>query len=83
MSKTAKTASFNENYRVLKEIAEQLRQQTQDDDPDIDGLVPKVEAASKAYKICMQRLEAVEKALQEHLPETESEKADNPNGTNS
>ena len=72
MSKTAKvdkTESFNENYKVLKDIAEQLRQQAQEEDPDIDGLVPKVEAASRAYKICMQRLDAVKKALEEHLPE--------------
>ncbi len=72
MAKTSKSKSesFNENYRVLKEIAEQLRQQAQDEDPDIDGLVPKVEQASQAYKICMKRLDAVKKALDEHMPES-------------
>ena len=70
MPKTSKSASdsFNENYRVLKEIAEQLREQSQHEDPDIDGLVPKLEKASRAYSLCVQRLEAVKKALDEHLP---------------
>ena len=65
----AKVESFNEQYKILRDIAEDLREQAQSEDPDIDGLVPKVEQASRAYKICVERLEAVKKALEEHLPE--------------
>ncbi len=55
---------FNENYQKLNDIAQKLRSQT---DPDIDALVPMVEEATKAYKQCKSRIEAVQKALDEHL----------------
>jgi len=56
--------SFNANYKLLYEIAEKLRNQ---DSPDIDSLVPMVEQATKSYKACKSRLEAVKLALEEHL----------------
>lgn len=56
---------FNENYKVLRDIAETLRRQ---EEPDIDALVPMVAKASQAYAACRERLDAVRLALQEHLP---------------
>ena len=42
-------ASFNKSYRVLKETADWLSKQ---EEPDIDQLVPRVERAMQAYRIC-------------------------------
>ena len=39
--------SFNENYKILKETADWLSDQAE---PDIDQLVPKVEQAMQAYQ---------------------------------
>jgi len=61
---------FNENYKKLKEISDDLSRQSQGE-PDIDGLLPKVEEATKAYKACKERLDAVEKALAEQLPNSD------------
>ena len=60
-----KTESFNQNYEILKNIAEKLRNQRE---PNIDELIPMIEQATRAYKICQERLEAVKIALQEYLP---------------
>jgi exodeoxyribonuclease VII small subunit len=64
-----KSLGFNENYQKLKNISEELSQQSQGE-PDIDGLLPKVEEATKAYRACKERLEAVKKALEEQLPDS-------------
>ena len=48
------SGSFNKNYRVLKETADWLSKQ---EEPDIDQLVPKVERAMQAYRICKDRLD--------------------------
>src|SRR4051794_17563107 len=53
-------ASFNKNYRVLKETSDWLSGQKE---PDIDQLVPKVEAAMRAYAICKDRLDQVQATL--------------------
>jgi exodeoxyribonuclease VII small subunit len=52
--------SFNSNYQVLKKTADWLSSQKE---PDIDQLVPKVETAMKAYKICKSRLDTVQATL--------------------
>jgi len=70
MSTTAET--FKENYATLERIANRL---AQDDDIDIDELVPLVDQASRAYQQCKARLDAVEKALQERLNLDEEETA--------
>ena len=64
------TESFNENYQIIKNIAETLRNQ---EDPDIDGLVPMVEKASSAYAICSGRIAAVREALKKILPDEDTE----------
>jgi exonuclease VII small subunit len=65
------SSKFNKNYKILKETADWLSQQTE---PDIDQLVPKVERAMQAYQICKDRLAKVEETLgryfeQETAPE--------------
>src|SRR4051812_39644787 len=56
--------SFNENYQVLKRTADWLTQQKE---PDIDQLVPKVEEAMKAYQTCKKRLDAVQATLSQYF----------------
>jgi exodeoxyribonuclease VII small subunit len=58
------SASFNKNYRLLKETADWLSKQ---EEPDIDQLVPKVERAMKAYRICKDRLDRVKETLEQYL----------------
>ncbi len=65
---TLNTQSFNTNYQTLKSIAETLRDQKE---PDIDALVPMVEEATAAYKVCSARLQAVEQALKAHFSQQE------------
>ena len=62
---TNKTEAFNENYKTLKRIADELRQQEQSEEPNIDALLPMVEEATKAYRACKDRLSAIEAALME------------------
>jgi exodeoxyribonuclease VII small subunit len=61
---------FNAAYKILQQNAETLRTQ---DDLDIDKLVPIVEQSAAAYRVCKERIEAVRKALQEHLKDPEGE----------
>jgi len=68
-----KTESFNKNYDILKNIAETLRTQRE---PNIDELIPMIENATKAYKICQERLEAVKIALNQYLPQQETTSAE-------
>lgn len=58
--------NFNVSYEQLNSIAQKLRNQNE---PDIDALVPMVEEATKAYQTCKQRIEEVKLALKEHLKE--------------
>ncbi len=64
MSKSKPTASFNEHYLILQRNAERLREEQ---DLDIDSLVPLVEESAKAYQVCKARIEAVRQALEAHL----------------
>lgn len=57
---------FVPNYRILKEISEELRNQSE---PDIDELIPKIEKAMKAYQICKERLNYVSETLSKMLPD--------------
>jgi exodeoxyribonuclease VII small subunit len=66
MSEELDSASFNTNYQVLKETADWLSGQKE---PDIDQLVPKVEAAMRAYRICKDRLDQVQATLGQYFRE--------------
>ncbi len=61
MNSNNPTQSYLENYKILKEIAEKMRQS---EDLDIDQLIPLVEKATQAYQQCQARINAVEQALQ-------------------
>lgn len=56
--------TFREAYGVLQEHAETLREQTE---PNIDNLLSIVTESVAAYKVCKERIDAVEKALQAAL----------------
>ncbi len=62
------TENFTKSYETLKNIAETLRNQRE---PNVDELIPMLEEATKAYKICKSRLESVQLALKEYLPQTD------------
>lgn len=56
--------TFREAFGVLQRHAETLREQTE---PNIDDLLSIVTESVAAYKVCKQRIDAVEKALQAAL----------------
>ncbi|CBL47002.1 Hypothetical protein HDN1F_34190 [gamma proteobacterium HdN1] len=64
------STSFREAYRVLQTHAETLRDQRE---PNIDELLDIVTESVSAYKVCKQRIEAVEAALQAALSSVEEE----------
>ncbi len=61
---TVATESYAENYSKLKGVAETLRS----GEVDIDQLVPMVESAVAAYKVCKERIKAVQDMLGQTLP---------------
>jgi exodeoxyribonuclease VII small subunit len=69
------STSFNKNYKVLKDTADWLSSQKE---PDIDQLVPKVEKAMGAYKICKERLDKVQATLGQYFQKGASADADVP-----
>jgi len=56
--------TFRQAYGVLQEHAQTLRDQTE---PNIDALLSIVTESVAAYKVCKERIDAVETALQEAL----------------
>lgn len=58
------TTTFKEAYGVLQKHAETLRNQRE---PNIDDLLSIVTESVAAYKTCKERIDAVEKALEEAL----------------
>ena len=58
------TKTFKEAYGVLQGHAETLREQQE---PNIDDLLKIVTESVDAYKVCKERIEAVEKALEKAL----------------
>jgi exodeoxyribonuclease VII small subunit len=59
---------FNAAYKSLQVNAAKLRNQ---EDLDIDSLVPIVEESAAAYRVCKERIAAVRSALEQHLKEGE------------
>ena len=56
--------TFKEAYAVLQKHAQTLRSQQE---PDIDNLTTIVSESLAAHKICKDRIDAVERALEESL----------------
>jgi exodeoxyribonuclease VII small subunit len=56
--------SFKDAYGVLQKHAETLRNQ---EEPNIDDLLSIVTESVDAYKVCKERIDAVEKALDKAL----------------
>jgi exodeoxyribonuclease VII small subunit len=59
--------TFKEAYEVLSRNAQTLREQQE---PDIDNLLQLVTESVAAYKVCQERIAAVDSALQAALQET-------------
>jgi exodeoxyribonuclease VII small subunit len=66
------TTTFKQAYGVLQRHAETLRVQSE---PNIDDLLSIVEESVAAYKVCKDRIDAVETALQAALTEVGEESA--------
>ena len=58
------TKTFKEAYGVLQHHAETLREQQE---PNIDDLLSIVTESVSAYKVCKERIDAAEKALEKAL----------------
>ena len=71
------TMTFKEAYDVLQAHAETLRNQTE---PNIDDLLSIVEESVNAYKVCKERIDAVEKALEQALTNVGAEAAPRSSG---
>ncbi|MEO8122308.1 MAG: exodeoxyribonuclease VII small subunit [Rhodoferax sp.] len=67
MTKITAATTFRQAYGVLQQHAETLRNQ---DEPNIDDLLNIVTESVGAYKVCQERIDAVEKALEKALGET-------------
>ena len=61
------TPTFKQAYGVLQQHARTLRDQ---EEPNIDDLLTIVTESVAAYKVCKDRIEAVEKALEKALGDT-------------
>lgn len=59
--------TFKEAYGKLQQHAQTLRNQQE---PNIDDLLSIVTESVDAYKLCKERIEAVEKALEKALSDT-------------
>ena len=70
----AEAQTFKKAYSVLQGHAETLRRQTE---PAIDDLLHIVEESVEAYKVCKERIDAVEKALQKALVDVGDSSAPN------
>lgn len=66
---SVETTTFRQAYCVLQKNATTLRDQK---DPNIDDLLFIVTESVGAYKICQERIDAVEKALEKASSETGS-----------
>lgn len=67
------TPNFKQSYAVLQRNANTLRQQAQTQQPNIDDLLAIVQESMDAYEVCRNRIDAVEKALQQTLGQSPAE----------
>jgi exodeoxyribonuclease VII small subunit len=69
------TKTFKEAYGVLQQHAQTLREQQE---PNIDDLLGIVTESVSAYKVCKERIDAVEKALEKALGDTGAPNKESP-----
>lgn len=62
-----KTEGFMANYRVLRDVAEEMRKSSQD--IDIDIMLENVQKSMRARDACKRRIAQVEAALKEAIEE--------------
>ena len=67
--------TFKEAFTTLQRHAQTLRSQQE---PDIDNLTRIVSESVAAFQVCKERIDAVEKALEEALGNTEIETSPKP-----
>ncbi len=60
-------STFKDAYAVLHQHAQTLRDQPE---PDVDALLAIVSESTEAYKVCCERIQAVEKLLGKPAPVT-------------
>lgn len=72
--------TFKEAYAVLQKHAQTLRSQKE---PDIDNLTTIVSESLAAHKVCKERIDAVEKALEQSLGSAQIENDSSRNGQRS
>ncbi|AGX86934.1 exodeoxyribonuclease VII small subunit [Candidatus Symbiobacter mobilis] len=70
-------ATFKAAYKTLKTNADTLRKQHE---PNIDDLLQIVTESVAAYKICQERINAVEKALEKALHDADTPTSEAPKG---
>ena len=68
--------TFREAYAILQRHAQTLRTQQE---PDIDNLTTIVSESLAAHKVCKERIDAVEKALEQSLGNAQIESGAQPN----
>jgi exodeoxyribonuclease VII small subunit len=61
---TPENKTFKEAFAILQRNAETLRNQRE---PNVDDLLDIVQGSMAAYKVCTQRIDAVDAALKEVL----------------
>ena len=66
----ADTKTFRDAYATLQKHAQTLRSQQE---PDIDNLTTIVSESVEAFRVCKERIDAVEKALEQALGNAELE----------
>lgn len=67
--------TFKKSYGVLQAHAQTLRKQSE---PNIDDLLKIVEESVGAYKVCLARIDAVEKALETALGNAQTSRVESP-----
>ena len=70
--------TFKDAYGVLQRHADTLRNQKE---PNIDDLLTIVTQSVDAYKVCKERIDAVEKALEKALADTNTASRENKSQT--
>ncbi len=65
------TLDFKQSYAVLQQHAVALRKQS--NEPNIDDLLAIVQESMNAYEVCQTRINAVEKALNHVLGQSQAE----------